>query len=331
MSTALAWRRPPAAMRRPRRLLGGLGLLLLLAAAWLAWRTLAAPAPYRYVEAAPSHAASAPTLHQFNLVDAEGGKVLAEADVAAAAQGPVLLGWRAQVDDPLLYLTVPADEAQRLAAVLARHRTPEGVLLAWWDSSRQLRHGGAGEVFFDRHLGVPLFVPERWRAQQRRVAQAEQAFWGEAGDAAQRAAFGVFTRALASPENEGVALLRSLAPGRNLIVVLHLRDLLLLGQVHPDRVAVSFRDFADSGDVHRSVRGVQGWLRETGQAAYGVLKLPGNRLRVIALQDAAGADTLAARLLPVIGNRQEDVAGMTLVFRSDGFVVYELAAADPAR
>lgn len=331
MSVALASHGPAGSARWQCAVVGVTGLALLLGAAGLLWTALTAQAPYRYVEAATSAPAKAVSAGRpFAVIAEEDGSVLAHADVASGTHGAVLVGWRAEVDDPLLYLPVPPEETQRLAAVLARHRSPEVPLLAWWDTSRQLQHWGAGEVFFDRHLGIPLFVPERWRAQQRQIAQVEQAFWGDAADASQRAAFAVFTRALASPEAEGVGLLRSLAPGRKLVLVLHPRDLLLLGQLHPDKVSVAFRDFADSGDVHRSVRGVHGWLREGSHTAYGVVRMPGNMLRVVALQDETSANTLAARLLPFVGNRQEDVAGLTLVYRSDGYVVFELAAADPS-
>ncbi|MCG3190057.1 MAG: hypothetical protein LKCHEGNO_02658 [Burkholderiaceae bacterium] len=225
-------------------------------------------------------------------------------------------------------MSVPADETQALAKVVARHRKPGMAVLAWWDTSRQLRHWGAGEMRFDRHLAQPLFVPQRWRGQQRQVMRVEREFWGAdaAPDAAQAAAFDSFARALVANEADGVKALHALAPG-GAVVVLHLRDLVLLGEMFAQRLGVSFQDFADAGDVHRSVRGVQGWLREGGHAAYSVMKLPGNMLRAVALKDEASAQTLAARLLPLIGNRQDDVPGLTLVYRTGGYSVFELPAA----
>jgi hydroxylamine oxidation protein HaoB len=313
--------------RRPFALRGLLlwvvGAALLAASAALLWRTFATPPAYRY-EPVPAGAAGG--MQQVKVIGAD-DSVLAEADVVPHEQGRVLLGWRAQVDDPLLHLAVPADETKALAPIIARHRQPGMPVMAWWDSSRQLRHWGAGEVLFDRHLAKPLFVPERWRGQREQVARIERAFWGQA-DAGQLAAFETFTRALASSEGEGVKLLRSLAPGGRAIVVLHLRDLLLLGELYPQLLGVSFQDFADSGDVHRSVRGVHGWLRESTNTAYAVTKLPGNLLRTIALKDRASADSLIARLLPLIGNTQVDVRGLTLVYRFGGYVVFELSAAD---
>ena len=327
-STAASLVLPASAPTRPwrRRVLAALGLALLAAAAVTAWRHATLPAPYRYVEPAAAQP-PAPT-RVVQVLAADGERPIAEAEVATDGNAPVLLGWRAKIDEPILYLPAPADEAQALAAVIARHREPGVPLLAWWDSSRQLRHFGAGDVFFDQHLRIPLFVPPAWQGQRARIDRTEAAFWHDAATPAQRSAFATFARALVAPEAEGVRQLRSLVPAGKAIVVLHLRDLLLLGQMFPQQLGVAFQDFADTGDVHRSVRGVQGWLQQDEHAAYSVIKLAGNQVRALALRDEASAETLAARLLPLIGNRQEDVAGMTLVFRSGGFSVFELGAAD---
>ncbi len=314
--------------------LAGLALLALAAATW--WRHAQAPAPYRYVDAAPAAAASAPSvaasasapLRTLQVVATADDRLVAEAEVAAAPDGsPVLLSWRAKVDDPLLYLPAPKEEAQALAAVLARHRGAATPVLAWWDTSRQLRHWGGGEMRFDRHLGLPLFVPPTWAARKDRVADVERAFWGGAGDGSQRQAFEAFAGALVATEDEGVRRLRELVAGQKAVIVLHVRDVLLLGEMFPAAIGVSFQDFSDSGDVHRSVRGVRGWLDDGSHKAYTVIKQPGQVLRAVALRDEASANTLIARLLPFVGNRQDDVAGLTLVYRSGGFSIFELAAA----
>ncbi len=324
--------RPSPAVLHSRRqsvVMAGIGLMLIFGAAWVLWRDAAMPVPYRYVATTTgTGAASAPEV--MDVVAADDGQPFAQVEVAPGARGPVLLQWRALVDDPLIHLSIPSEETRQLATVLARHRKPDVPVFAWWDTSRQLEHWGSSAAFFNQHLGIPLFVPERWQGRRRSVISVERAFWGDPADAAQREAFDTFTRALVAPEAEGVKLLRSLAPGGKIVLVLHLRDMLLLGQLHPQAVGVSFRDLADTGDVHRSVRGVHGWLRETGHAAYSVIRLPQNMLRVVALKDEASANTLAARLLPFVGNRQEDVAGITLVFKSDGYSVFELAASAPS-
>lgn len=319
-------------MTRFRTMLVVLGVLALLAAGWVFTQQRAVPAPYRY-EPAPVASAEPATAEAggdadwqlMRVVATDTQAVLAEFPVASTAQGPVRMDWRAQVDDPLLQLSAPLDEVRQLATVLARHRGAGTPVLSWWDTGRQLQVLGAADIVFNQHLAEPLFVPSRWSGQRDAVMRTERAFWGQAG-AEQHERFETFSRALVAPEDDGVRQLRTLTGERKAVLVLHLRDMLLLGQMHPRALAVGFQDFADSGDVHRSVRGVHGWLREGDHEAYAVMKLPDKLLRVIALNDEASSDTLAARLLPFIGNRQEDVAGLTLVWQGGGFVVFELDA-----
>lgn len=309
------------------------GIALLGAAALLLGRQLITPAPYLYAPAqgtAPAVPTAAADLkaRSMSVVSSEDGSVVADFTVAAGSGGPVLVEWRARVDDPLLYLPCGPDEVKALAAAIERHVDAGTPILAWWDTSRQLRLWSTRDVVFDAHLAVPLFVPANWQMAGRKLEQVETAFWGERDPAAE-ARFAAFVDALTSAEADGTAKLRALVQGRRALLVLHLRDLILLGQLQPARVGVTFRDFADTGDVHRSVRGVHGWLREGSGTAYGVTSRPDRGLRVVALTDEATGETLAARLLPFIGNRQEDVAGLTLVHRVGGFSVFELAEASP--
>lgn len=320
-------------MTRFRRMLVVLGVLALLGAGWMFTQQRTLPAPYRYepaqvagAEAAAPGADGAAEWQTMRVVATDTQKVLAEFPVASTSQGPVRMDWRAQVDDPLLQLSAPLEEVRQLAEVLARHQGAGTPVLSWWDTGRQLQVLGASDIVFNQHVAEPLFVPARWNAQRDAVLRTEQAFWGQV-EAQQRERFETFSRALVAPEQDGVRQLRALAGDRKAVLVLHLRDILLLGQMHPQALAVGFQDFADSGDVHRSVRGVHGWLRDGDHESYAVMKLPDKLLRVIALNDKASGDTLAARLLPFIGNRQEDVAGLTLVWKGGGFVVFELDAA----
>ena len=124
-------------------------------------------------------------------------------------------------------------------------------------------------------------------------------------------------------------MLRSLAgEGKPIVLVLHLRDIILLGQMFPDRLGVAFQDFGASGDVHGMVRGVRAWLEQNGYVAYSVLQGRDMPVRAVALTDEASGRTLAARLLPFMGNEQSDVAGATLVYQVGGFSVFEIAPAD---
>ncbi len=333
------------------------GLVLIGLAAAMLWRQPATPAPYRYVtgEVVPPTELGALaelggqtlTVRRASIVSDEHPTPLAElefiesattpagADGAAAAPpGPILLDWKARVDDPFLTITTPPGDVAALAAVLQRHVGTDARLLAWWDLSRLFKRLAGVDVAFEQHLGVPLFLPAPWRNTD--VSAVERAFW-QAGEAEGRAPskaqaaelerFERFASALTAPEGEGITALQALAAGSKTVLVLHLRDVVLLGQMMPDKLGVAFRDFGTMNDVHGMVRRVHGWLDEHKYPAYGVLQNPDRPLRAIALTDEASTRTLVARLLPFMGNDQRDVPGATLVYQLGGFSVFEIAPA----
>lgn len=259
-------------------------------------------------------------------------KTLAELELVETPEGPVLLQWRARVDDPFLHLTVPAADLATLAPVLGRHVPDNSTVLAWWDSSRQLGLLADLPLEFPHHLGLPVFVPAQWQARRVEIEQMEQSFWWPGSDTTDVAAqltaeqehFRRFVDALVAPEDEGMAMLRELAGDRGAVLVLHLRDTILLGQMAPAKLGVAFRNFGELGDVHGMVRSVRGWMNENEYAAYGVLQTSDGTLRTVALTDEASGNTLAARLLPFTGNNQDHVEGTKLVYKAGGFIVYEI-------
>lgn len=254
---------------------------------------------------------------------------LADLRLARTPQGPVLLDWHAQVDDPFLTLLPALVETTVLAPVLARHVPEDAVVLAWWDVSRQIRLLTGAEVVFSESLGEPLFVPVRWHEQADEVREIEQAFW-QVPDAGDREAglerFRRFATALLAPEEDGIAALRALGQGKPVVLVLHLRDLILLGQMAPQDLGVAFSDFGTLSEVHGMVQRVRAWMRENDHAAYGLMQSGTDPVRAIAVTDEASSRTLVARLLPLVGNDQGDVEGARLVYRTGGYVVFEIAA-----
>ncbi|MGE3927675.1 MAG: hydroxylamine oxidation protein HaoB, partial [Lautropia sp.] len=268
-------------------------------------------------------------LRQAAVIQPEELTPLAELAVAESPAGPVLLHWQAPLDAPVLTLMPPASEVAALAPVLERHVAAGTSVLAWWDVSRQLALLSSPPVAFGRHLGKPLFVPARWQARRPDIEAIERDFWGIADTPEFRAEqdrFQRFVDALVADEREGMAGLRALAEGKPTVLVLHVRDAILLGQMAPRRIGVAFRDFGGVTDVHSMVRRVHAWLDQNRYPAYATLQLPDQRVRAVAFTDTPSTETLAARLLPVIGNDQRDVAGATLVYRVGGFVVYQIAA-----
>lgn len=346
----MAMQETNAVPRSPRRrrsiaafALLGAGAAAIVAAALL-WRAPPDPsAPYRYVvDAALSDEQAQPmralaergiALEQGRIVLVDSGDAAADFVFARSDAGPVLLDWRARVDEPFLTLLPQPGELLEVADAIRRHLPPDGVVLGWWDTSRALRLLAGVPVIFDRHLGEPLIVPARWQAQRDSIAAIDRDFFaaGAADGSAAKDAFATererfhrFVDALLSDETSGMATLRELAGGRPAVLVLHVRDALLLGAIDPARIGVAFRDLPGMGPSHEAIRHVRDWMNTNAFPAYTVLHREGQPLRAVALTDEASGETLAARLLPFIGNRQADVAGATLVYRSGAFVVFEL-------
>ncbi|KAA3630026.1 MAG: hydroxylamine oxidation protein HaoB [Proteobacteria bacterium] len=256
------------------------------------------------------------------------GERLAELRFAETDGGPILADWRPRVDPPFITSAPALGEVADLAPVLERHLPDDGYrLLAWWDTSRRLRLLGDVEAVFDEHIGEPLFVPAKWSASYSRIAEIETRFWGAPPDDASRARFMRFADSLLKSEDDGIRELTGLAGDGAAVLVLHVRDVVLLGQLAPERIGVAFRDFPADGDVHGMVRSARAWVSENGYHAYATMQPDPDRVRVVALTDEASGNTLAARLLPFIGNDQSSVSGTRLVYKTGGFWVYEIEGA----
>lgn len=269
-------------------------------------------------------------LHPARVRAPDQSQPLAQLRYAQTQKGRVLLDWQALVDPPFLHFIPPLAETLALAPVLKRHVTSDASVLAWWDVSRMLALLAGTQTVFNQPLDMPLFVPVPWRDGADAVHATEADFWQDASlpaddlDAA-RERFALFTQALLAPEEEGVAQLRALAPDKA-VLVLHMRDLILLGQMAPQKLGVAFRDLGPVSEVHGMIQRVRSWMKDNDHAAYGLLHADAGPVRAVALTDEASGHTLIARLLPLIGNDQSDVAGTRLVYRTGGYIVYELDA-----
>lgn len=320
------WRRPLAVVA----IILGLGLLAWAAALW--WQSANAPPIYSYHTGEPLALEELGPLEPLVKQDitvrpariTAGSDPLVELEFAETEAGPVLLSWNALVDGPFLTMPPTSQEMADLAPVLSRHVLDDAQLLAWWDVSRQFELLSGVNATFDTHLGIPLFVPPSWPRAQAEIIEAE--FWQMPEDLAGLERFQKFTHALLADEEAGMAELRALVGDQPTVLTLHVRDIILLGQLEPEKIGVAFKDFPATGDVHGMVRTAHDWLNQNDYAAYTVIRLEDQQLRVVALTDQASGTTLAARLLPFIGNNQETVAGTKLVYQTGGFWVFELTS-----
>lgn len=290
-------------------------------------------APYRYVMGAPVAPVDLGPLaalaeRQIPVraasVVAGDGSTLADLEVAESADGPVLLQWRSRVDEPFLKVPVSREDIANLAPVLERHVADDAKLLAWWDSSRELRLLSGVNVVFGEPIGSPLFIPDGWRHARTGIESVETDFWRTRADAVQQARFDRFVDALLADEAQGMAMLRELAGAQPTVLALNSRDVVLLAHLAPERIGIALQDFPAGGDVHGMVRSAHAWLGEHGYTAYTLIHMDDQRLRVVALTDARSGNTLVARLLPFIGNKQDTVAGTTLVYQTGAFWIYEI-------
>lgn len=328
--------------RRQARLVAALvvGLALLETAGTVLAQDADATPPYHYVlgqAVAPGEQDPLAPLAKQDIplrnatVVSAAGKTVADLKLAQTQAGPVLVEWNPRVAGPFLKTLPSAREVTTLAPVLARHIPAGTTLLAWWDVSREFRMMAGSDVVFGEHLGVPLFLPVRWHGERERIRTIESRFWQGSADAQARSRFKRFVHALLADPNQGVAELQALTQGKPAVLVLHVRDIVLLGQLAPDKIGVAFRDITWTGDVHGMVKGTYRWLKANDYTAYTVMKLHGtnHQVREIALMDEASANTLVARLLPLIDkNRDRSKAelppGIRLVYKTGGFWVYEL-------
>ncbi|MBN9427859.1 MAG: hydroxylamine oxidation protein HaoB [Burkholderiales bacterium] len=326
-----------------RRALGGALLAAGLVLAALGGYAALNPVepPYRYEVAGPAAPPDDPdvadaltranlSLREARLVDHATGRTLAELRFAEADDGPVMLDWRPKVDEPFLLAAAPLREVAQLAAALRRHVPADALVLAWWDTSRQLALLAGTQTRFDRHvIGAPLALPAQWVPARSAIEHVESAFWlrGNGGNAAEASPpFGAWVDAMLASPADGAARLRALAGKREAYAVVHVRDALLLGAMAPQRLGVALREQPDGGNLHGAISGARDWMRAQRYAAYSAYAPEPGRVRVLALTDEASAGTLIAGLLPFHDpiRKPEPVPGMTLVHQVGGFWVYRI-------
>jgi len=333
----------PLRRRAPGAVLLVAGLALAAFGANELLRTKVPPYRYEVVDAAPriddpavadTFAQAGLGLRQARLVENRTGATLAELRFGDGVDGPVLFDWRPEIDEPFLTATAPLPEIAALAAALRRHVPADALVLAWWDTSRQLALLAGVQTRFDRHVvGAPLALPAHWAAQRAAVEHTESGFWLHgAGSADAGPPFAGWIDAMLA-RDDGPARLQKLAGGHEAYVVVHVRDALLLGAMAPDRLGVAFRDLPDGGNVHGSISGARDWVRAQGHAAYSAYAPAAGRVRVVALTDAASSTTLVARLLPFHDSRKpaDAVPGLTLVHQVGGFWIYRIDEAADRR
>ena len=336
------------ALTRPKnRILPSLGIFLVaggfLVLGWLAYLWLSpGSAPYHYqlaeeggvdkfdklgLEAWPDLRISK---HEVLVEGVD--KPLAVAYLARRGDAPpVMLNWENRSGEPVVFLDGKLSELTVLATAIAKHVPKDAVVLAWWDTSRQIRLLTGYETVFSSHLGEPLVMPSLWRARSGAIVKYEREFWRAPASAEESRKFQRFADALVADPKEGAAMLRELIGGHEAYIAVHLSDLYKLGLMRPERLDVAYKDFPlQGGDVHGLSGMVKRWQADNKHTAYSVHGLSENVVRAYFLTGDKSGNTLLAQMLPFTTSNPVEFQALKLVYQQGGYWVYKIPPTQPS-
>ena len=239
---------------------------------------------------------------------------------------PVMIDWENRSDEPAGNLDVKFSELVVLAKAIEKYTAKNALVLAWWDTSRQIRLLTGRETTFDAHLGEPFIFPSFWQAHSGSIDRYEREFWGAPPSAEEQRKFERFADALSEDVATGVASLRDLVGGREAYIAVHVSDLYKLGLMRPDRLGVDSRIFSLKGEIHDNIRAVEGWMQNKKYTAYELQKLSQDRVRAYFLTDAKSGKTLLAQMLPLTTSNPTGLRAVQLVYQQGDYWVYKIPA-----
>lgn len=330
------------------KLLPSLGILLvtggLLLLAWFAYLWFnPAPAPYRYTQIAQGEAAQFSqlgldpwpdlTIAQYEVHTDGVNEPIALATTARRGDAPpVLISWENRSSELLISMDSKLSELTALAGAINKYAAKDARILAWWDTSRQLRLLAARDTLFNAHLGEPLIIPAPWQPRSDSIRQHEAQFWGAQGTTDEQRAFQRFADALVAAPEQGVGILRQLAgmtpaDTREAYIVIHVTDLYKLGLMRPDHLDLAYKNFPMEGNMHGMIGYLKNWVREHNFATYTLQSLSDSMVRGYFLRDPASSNTLIAQMLPFTTTQPLDFQALQLIYQQGGYWVYKIPPA----
>ena len=244
---------------------------------------------------------------------------------------PVMLSWENRSDEPVIFVDGKLSELTVLATAIAKHVPKDAVILAWWDTSRQIKLLTGYETVFTSHLGEPRITPLPWRARSGAIEKYEREFWRAPASAEESQKFQRFADALVADPKDGAAMLRELTGGREAYVAVHLSDLYKLGLMRPERLDVAYKDFPlQGGDVHGLSGMVKRWQADNKHTAYSVHGLSENLVRAYFLTGDKSGNTLLAQMLPFTTSNPIEFQALKLVYQQGGYWVYKVPPTKPS-
>jgi hydroxylamine oxidation protein HaoB len=322
------------------KLLPSLGILLVaggvLLLAWFAWLWFnPPPAPYRYqlVQEGDVDTFSQLGLEPWPDLTLAKYEIRTEgvdqplAIVHTARQGqmpPVMLDWENRTSELLLSTDSKLSELTALAGAIAKHAPRDALILAWWDTSRQIRLLAARDTLFASRLGEPLIVPAHWQNRIDSIKKYEDTFWGAAPDEKEQRQFQRFADALLAPPEKGAGLLRELAGEREAYLVIHVTDLYKLGLLRPEQFEITYKNFPMEGNMHGLIGYLKNWMQSNQFHTYTLQSLSDKMVRGYFLRDDQSSQTLMAQMLPFTETMPLELAALQLIYQQGGYWVYRI-------
>jgi hydroxylamine oxidation protein HaoB len=332
--------------RRNNRLLPSLGILLVtggvLLLAWFAWLWFnPGPAPYRYqlveeggvdkfsklgLEAWPDL-----TIAQYDVHAEQIDKPLASGHTARRGQTPpVLIAWENHTSELIASVDGKLSELTALATAINKYAAKDALILGWWDTSRQIKLLAERDTLFNSHVGEPLIVPTPWRNRADTIRKYEDEFWGAKAGDEERRKFQRFTDALLAEPEQGAAILRELAGGREAYIALHVTDLYKLGLMRPDQFDITYKNFPMEGNMHGLIGYLKNWMQENNFTTYTLQSISDKMVRGYFLRTDKNSNSLIAQMLPFTNSAPLDLKPVQLIYQQGGYWVYQIPSANPA-
>ncbi|SEL65876.1 hydroxylamine oxidation protein HaoB [Nitrosovibrio tenuis] len=311
--------------------------------AWFAWLWFSPGSPpYRYQLAEEGPASKFPQLGleawpdlilaRYEVYTEGVDQPLATGHVARRGQSaPVLLDWENRTSELLTSLDSKLPELAALSAAIAKHAPQDALILAWWDTSRQINLLSARDTLFKSHVGEPLIAPAMWRERTDAIRAYENKFWGAVPGDDERRKFQRFADALLAEPQQGAAILRELAGTREAYIAIHVTDLYKLGLMRPSQFDITYKNFPMEGNMHGLIGYLKQWMQDNTFITYTLQSLNDKMVRGYFLRDPKSSQTLVAQMLPFTQSQPLDLQALQLIYQQGGYWVYKIPGGKDAQ
>jgi hydroxylamine oxidation protein HaoB len=311
------------------------GLLLL---GWVAYNWLSpAPAPYQYELETTGNAEQFPelelqdwpdlTISKYQVLVTDIDKPVAHATLAQRGDDlPVLINWQSYTSELIIGIDQKPSELPGLATAISKHASDDALILAWWDTSRQINLLTGIDTLFTEHLSEPQIIPEHWQDQSDAIRNYENKFWQNSANQQQQ--FQQFADALSANAEQGVKQLRQLVGSeREAYLIVHVNDLYKLGLMRPEKIGITYQNFPLTGNMHGLINHMKVVVKENDFETYTLQSLNDQEIRVYFLNDEASSHTLMAQLFPFTDKTPPlELRVIELIYQHGGYWVFKIPA-----